>query len=599
MSVARRTLSGPDTFSARFRCVSGVLTIAAAMVAAMPTVAHGQEDDITIRFGHASASVHEGDPLGISVHFSEVPDRVIPVDEWYVTIPLTRTERGGARGYGGDYYTPGSVKVYRDRGRYYVGFGFSASADDVVDPGESVLIGFDETNLPDGFVVGEPSTIEVTILDGPSTPAESTNVALSLDPTSVSEDAGETTVTVTGTLDGATRSSDTRVAVSVDSGTATAGTDFDTVSNFTLTILANEESATATFRLTPTDDNVDEDTETLTVSGSTDGLTVDSSTLEIADNDTASTTVTLSVNPDAVSEGAGETTVTVTGTLDDAARTTATSVTVSVGGDTATAGTDFDTVSDVPLTIAAGATSGTATFRLTPTDDNLDEDTETLTVSGTTDGLTVDSATLEITDNDTASTKVTLSVDPDAVSEDAGETTVTVTGTLDGAARTSATSVTVSVGDGTATSGTDFDTVSSFPLTISANARSGTATFRLIPTDDSVFEGPEMLTVSGGTTSGLTVDSATLTITDNDVASTRVLLSVDPSTVSEGAGETTLTVTGHAGPFGPDRRDGGDRFAEGRHGHGGDGLRHGFQRHADHRRRSDERNRDVQVDADR
>ena len=170
----------------------------------------------------------------------------------------------------------------------------------------------------------------------------------------------------------------------MDSGTATAGTDFDTVSNFTLTILANEESATATFRLTPTDDNVDEDTETLTVSGSTDGLTVDSSTLEIADNDTASTTVTLSVNPDAVSEGAGETTVTVTGTLDDAARTTATSVTVSVGGDTATAGTDFDTVSDVPLTIAAGATSGTATFRLTPTDDNLDEDTETLTVSGTT-----------------------------------------------------------------------------------------------------------------------------------------------------------------------------------------------------------------------
>ena len=182
----------------------------------------------------------EGDLLGISVHFSEVPDRVIPVDEWYVTIPLTRTERGGARGHGGDYYTAGSVKVYRDRGRYYVGFGFSASADDVVDPGESVLIGFDETNLPDGFVVGEPSTIEVTILDGPSTPAASTRVTLSLDPISVSEGAGETTVTVTGTLNGATRSSDTRVAVSVDSGTATAGTDFDTVSNFTLTILANE-----------------------------------------------------------------------------------------------------------------------------------------------------------------------------------------------------------------------------------------------------------------------------------------------------------------------------------------------------------------------
>ena len=183
-----------------------------------------------------------------------------------------------------------------------------------------------------------------------------------------------------------------------------------------------------------------------------------------------------------MSEGAGQTTVTVTGTLDDAARTTATSVTVSVGGDTATAGTDFDTVSDFPLTIAAGATSGTATFRLTPTDDNLDEDTETLTVSGATDGLTVDSATLEITDNDTASTKVTLSVDPDAV--------------------------------------------------------------------------------------------------------------------SEGAGETTDHGDGHPGRRGAHQRDIGDRVGRRRHGHGGDGLRHGLQLHADHLREHQEWHRDVQVDPD-
>ena len=197
------------------------------------------------------------------------------------------------------------------------------------------------------------------------------------------------------------------------------------------------------------------------------------------------------MDPATVSEGAGGTPITVTGTLDGSARTSATSVTVSVGGATATAGTDFATVSDFTLTINANATRGSTTFSLTPTDDDMYEGAETLTVSGRTNGLTVDPATLTITDNDAASTdndgaptKVTLSVDPATVSEGAGETPITVTGTLDGSARTSATSVTVSVGGATATAGTDFATVSDFTLTINANAMRGSTTFSLTPTDD-------------------------------------------------------------------------------------------------------------------
>ena len=543
MSVARRIFSESGAFSARFRRASGVLTVAAAMLAALPQAAEGQEGDITISFNNATDSVHEGDLLGISIHFSEVPDRVIPPGQWYVTIPLTRTERGGARPYGGDYYTAGSVKVYRDRGRYFAGFGFSASEDDVVDPGESVLIGFDETNLPDGFVVGEPSTIEVTILDGPRAPAVSTAVTLSVDPTSVSEGAGGTTITVTGTLNGATRSSDTPVTVSVNSGTATVGTDFATVSDFTLTIPAEATRGSTTFSLTPTDDDMYEGAETLTVSGTTTGLTVDATTITITDNDAAPTKVILSVDPATVSEGASGTPITVTGTLDGSARTSATSVTVSVGGATATAGTDFATVSDFTLTINANATRGSTTFSLTPTDDDMYEGAETLTVSGTTTGLTVDATTITITDNDAAPTKVILSVDPATVSEGASGTPITVTGTLDGSARTSATSVTVSVGGATATAGTDFATVSDFTLTINANATRGSTTFSLTPTDDDMYEGAETLTVSG-TTTGLTVDATTITITDNDAAPTKVILSVDPATVSEGASGTPITVTG-------------------------------------------------------
>ena len=282
-------------------------------------------------------------------------------------------------------------------------------------------------------------------------------------------------------------------------GTATAGTDFSTVRDFTLTIPAASMSGTATFTLTPTDDGMHEAAETLTVSGSASVLTVDSATLTITDNDGAPTKVILSVDPTTVSEGASQTTVTVTGVLDGSALTTATSVSVTVEDGTATAGTDFDTVAGFTLTIPAQATSGTATFTLTPTDDGRAEGAETLTVSGNTTGLTVDAATLTIIDNDAASTRVILSVAPAVVSEGAGGTPVTVTGTLDGVARDSATAVTVSVADGTATAGTDFDSVLGFTLTINANATNGSATFSLTPIDDDTAEGAETLTVSGST----------------------------------------------------------------------------------------------------
>ena len=271
----------------------------------------------------------------------------------------------------------------------------------------------------------------------------------------------------------------------------------------------------------------------------------------------------------------------MTGTLDGSARTSATSVTVSVGGATpVTAGTDFATVSDFTLTINANATRGSTTFSLTPTDDDMYEGAETLTVSGTTTGLTVDATTITITDNDAAPTKVILSVDPATVSEGAGGTPITVTGTLDGSARTSATSVTVSVGGATATAGTDFATVSDFTLTINANATRGSTTFSLTPTDDDMYEGAETLTVSG-TTDGLTVDATTITITDNDA-------SADQGNPVGGSGHGLGRRRRH--PHHRDRdpgrqraheRDLGDGLGGRGHGYGRDRLRHGLGLHAD------------------
>ena len=471
-------------------------------------------------------------------------------------------------------------------------FTLTPTDDGVAEGAETLTVG--GTTTATGLTVDSAT---LTILDNDTA---STKVTLSLNPTRVSEGAGRTTVTVTGTLDEAARATATSVTVSVGDGTATAGTDFAAVASFTLTVPARATTGSQTFILTPTDDGVAEGAETLTVGGSAGGLSVDSATLTILDNDTASAKVTLSLNPTSVSEGTGATTVTVTGTLDEAARATATSVTVSVGDGTAVAGTDFAAVSSFTLTIPARATSANRTFTLTPTDDVVAEGAETLTVGGSTAGLSVDSATLTILDNDTSPTRVLLSVNPSTVSEGAGGTTVTVTGTLDRAARPTATSVTVSVGNGTAIAGTDFTTVSSFALTIPANVRTGSQTFTLTPTDDVVAEGAETLTVSGTTVAtGLTVDSATLTITDNDTAPTRVTLSANPDSVSEGAGRTTVTVTGAPERRGASHRDVGDRVAGKRHGHRGNRLHRGLDLHVDHSPQSDDRQPDVHVDADR
>ena len=649
MSTARRLSTNPAAVTAWPGRAAVALALSVATLATMPAAAEAQ-GDITVRFARSAESVHEGDPLGLSLQFSEIPDRVIPAGQWYVEIPLIRTNVRGARN-GVDYHSNTTVKVYRNRGYHWAGFAFGAHEDDDVDPGESVV--FEFGTLPAGFVAGEPMTLEVTILDGPSPPPVSTMVTLSVSPDSVSEDAGSTRVTVTGSLNSVARDSDTTVMVSVESGTAIAGTDFSTVSDFPLTIPANETRGTATFNLVPTNDDVDESDETLTVSGSTTGLAVDSETMTITDddtagvtvtptgltvtegssqsytvrltsqptgnvtvtvggasgdvsvddpmltfttttwsnpqsvtvraaddddavtdaqvtlthtvsgggyngvtasdvtvditeNDTASTKVILSVEPATVNEDDGTTRITVTGTLDGAALTTSTSVDVSVGAgaDSATAGTDFATVTSFDLTIDANAMKGSATFDLVPTDDEVAEGAETVEVSGTTTDLSVDPATLTITDDDATPTKVILSVEPATVNEDDGSTQVTVTGTLDGAALTTNTVVEVSVGGGgSATAGTDFATVTSFDLTIDANAMKGSATFDLVPTDDEVAEGAETVEVSG-TTTDLSVDPATLTITDDDATPTKVILSVEPATVNEDDGSTQVTVTG-------------------------------------------------------
>ena len=229
---------------------------------------------------------------------------------------------------------------------------------------------------------------------------------------------------------------------------------------------------------------------------------------------------------------------------------------MSVAGSGTATAVDFAAVTAFDIEIAAGAASGTGTFTLTPTDDAVDETDETITVSGASGSLTVKSATISLTDDDGAPTAITLTVDDAAVGEGDGATTITVKATVDGTTRfAEARTVRVSVaGSGTATT-VDFAAVSAFDIEIAAGAASGTETFTLMPTDDAEDETDETITV-GGTSSGLRVNSATISLADDDRAPTAITLTVDDASVGEGDGATTITVEAAV--------DGTTRFADAR-----------------------------------
>ena len=110
-------------------------------------------------------------------------------------------------------------------------------------------------------------------------------VTLTVTPNLVAEAGGAKTVTVSASLDpgtawagrdshwlGGKRYAGSTVTVSVAGGTATSGTDYTAVEDFTFEIPQGQRSATATFTLTPTTDSVTEaGNETVTVSATGKG----------------------------------------------------------------------------------------------------------------------------------------------------------------------------------------------------------------------------------------------------------------------------------------------------------------------------------------
>ncbi|MXY04924.1 MAG: hypothetical protein F4Y55_03555, partial [Gammaproteobacteria bacterium] len=411
-----------------------------------------------------------------------------------------------------------------------------------------------------GHGVANPDDATLTIKDDDDTPSFSV-----ADADADEGDAVTFTVTRAGAAGNAV-SVDWATALATGAGAASTDDFTHTPAAETLIFAAGDTDKTVT--VATTEDDLDEPNETFELElsnavkaegdpGGAPTITDDAATGTINDDDDAPMSLTLTLDADtgtdgvqdAIAEDGGKKTVRVTASLDGATTFAEdTDVTVSVGasGDAAVEGTDYTTVADFTLTISAGQSNGQADFDLTPTNDRLDEDDETVSVGGSLSDatVTVTGATLKITDDDDPPT---VSVaDATAVTEgNDPNTTADMRFTLSLSA-VSGRDVTVPYAlGGSATGGADYETPSATTLTIAAGSTKGTITVKV--KGDTLDEPDETVTVTLGTPTNATASTAEGastgegTITDDDA--TGVTLSAPSGDIVENGGTKVVTVT--------------------------------------------------------
>ena len=267
----------------------------------------------------------------------------------------------------------------------------------------------------------------------------SSGVVLSVNPAMLAEDGGAKLITITASLNHAPRNVATALSLSVGASgdTALEGTDYATVGSLSLTIGAGASSAATTFTLTPTNDDRDEDNETLTVDGSVSGLSVTAATVTITDDETAGVTVskaTLTVTEEDSTGGS------YTVVLDSQP---AANVVVTVAGH---AGSEVSP-NPVTLTFTAlnWATAQTVTVTAGNDADAIDDTVSLSHSAASTDtgyqAIAIDGVTVTVTDDETVSSGVVLSVNPAMLAEDGGAKLITITASLNHAPRAVATAL--------------------------------------------------------------------------------------------------------------------------------------------------------------
>ena len=212
-------------------------------------------------------------------------------------------------------------------------------------------------------------------------------------------------------------------------------------------------------------------------------------------------------------------------------------VTIGTLAGTATKDTDYTATSLASITIPANSTSGTGTFTITPTDDQVVEGDETIEIPGTTTvtGLNVTSAEITLTDDDKTTTptddkdsaELSISGPASNVSE-GSDATFTVTLSAAVAAQVQ---VAWSAPLGTDAAGSADLSATSGTVTFAANSAAGaTQTITITATDDALSETAESFTVTLGTITSTV--SSQISLKNGAKAATATIAESDPITIN-------------------------------------------------------------------
>ena len=486
------------------RVIVAVSTVTALTIGSGTTAAHAASPGITI----ADASITEGNAgtstMSFTLTYGGAPTAGVTVN--YATSNATATA-------GSDYVATSGTATLSATGCKCGTINVSIIGDTVAENTETFHVDLSNPvnkTLDDNLGIG-------TITDN-DVPSASIN-----DPT-VAENGG--TMTFTVTLDSSAPFNSV-IGYTSTAGTATAGSDFTSVSN-NLTITAG--STTGTIDVPILNDAIYEGTETFSMNlSAVSGVAISDNqgTGTITEDDSVPA---ISVDDPTVAENGGPMTFTLS--LDSPAGVDV-QVNYATSDNTAADGADYTGQSGT-ATITAGSTS--TTVNVPVLDDAVYEGNETLNLdlSGAVNGtIAVAQGHGTITDDEAAPA---ISVDSPTVGEADGTMTFTIS--IDAAAAVD-TMVDYATADAGATDGADY-TGQTGTATITAGSTSTTVDVPVL--DDSVYEGDETLTLElSNPVNGTGTPTGTGTITDDDTAPDASI--VDASVTEGNSGTKNLTFT--------------------------------------------------------
>ena len=488
------------------------------------------DDDVpsvTVSFGQGTYTVAEGATQSLTVTLSANPERT-------VIIPITTVNQGTASD--GDYSgVPSSVTF--QSGETSKSFDFSATQDTEDDDGESVRLGFG--SMPDARVsAGTPDETTVNITDD-DVPA--VTVSFGQGTYTVAEGA---TQSLTVTLSANPERTVIIPITTVNQGTASDG-DYSGVPS-SVTFQSGETSKS--FDFSATQDTEDDDGESVRLGfGSLPDARVsagtpDETTVNITDDDVPAVTVSFGQGSYSVAEG-GTVTVRVTLSADPERSVTIPITTLDEGG---ASNSDY---SGVPANVTFNAGEREQTFAFRATQDDLDDDDESVKLGfgnlpANVSTRAPDATTVAIADDDVPAVTVSFGQGAYSVAE-GGTVTVRVTLSAD-PERTVAIPITT-LDEGGA-SNSDYSGV---PANVTFNAGETAKTFAFRATQDTEDDDDESVRLGFGNLPTGVSEGATgetvVSITDDDVPAVTVGFGSATYSVAEG-GTVTVGVTLSADP---------------------------------------------------